>query len=104
MEYNNNIIDSQIGGGSLSSSSFGYVKCNLPIWLLNIGIIYVITTVCYFFMNYMKEDPVLEILEPFPKLLEHYRKTKKYSTRNLLLGVFIGCSTVFFLKPFGGLF
>ena len=38
--------------------SSGSIKCNLPIWLLNIGLIYAITTAYYFFMNNTTFDTV----------------------------------------------
>jgi hypothetical protein len=84
--------------------SSGSIKCNLPIWLLNIGLIYAITTTYYFFMNNITKDPVIQILEPFPKLKEHYKDTLKYTGRNLLLGMGIGIAVIIFIKPFGKFF
>ena len=82
----------------------GLIKCNLPIWLLNIGLIYLITTLYYFIINNMNNDPVLEILEPFPKLLEHYKEKVNHQSKNLFLGICIGLAVVYFIKPFGKLF
>ena len=90
-----------MNGGGISDS---YIKCNLPIWLLNIGLVYMVTTLYYFFMNNINNDPVLEILEPFPKLLEHYKDKMNHRSRNLFFGICIGIGVVFFIKPFGKFF
>ena len=87
-----------------SEVSSGCIKCNLPIWLLNIGLIYAVMTAYYFLMNNLNNDPVLEILEPFPKLLEHYKDKINHRSRNLFLGICIGIGVVYFIKPFGKLF
>ena len=87
-----------------SESTIGYMKCNVPILILNIGLIYTITTAYYFLMNNIATDPVLEILEPFPKLLEHYKEKINHRSRNLFLGICIGIGVVYFLKPFGKFF
>ena len=52
----------------------------------------------------MNNDPVLEILEPFPKLLEHYKEKVNHQSKNLFLGICIGLAVVYFIKPFGKLF
>ena len=82
----------------------GYIKCNLPIWLLNLGLIYAIMTIYYFVMNNINTDPVLEILEPFPKLLEHYKTQSNFQSKNLFIGICIGIGFIYFIKPFGRLF
>ena len=87
-----------------TSVSEGIIKCNLPVWLLNVGFIYLVTTVYYFFMNNINNDPVLEILEPFPKLLEHYKEKVNHRSKNLFFGICIGIGVVFFIKPFGAFF
>ena len=82
----------------------GIIKCNLPIWLLNVGLVYLVATLYYFFTNNMNVDPVTEILEPFPTLLEHYKEKTKHRSRNLFLGICIGIAIIFFIKPFGKFF
>lgn len=88
----------------MDSTTEGFVKCNIPIIVLNIGLIYLITTIYYFFMNNINSDPILEILEPFPKLLEHYKEKKDVMGRNLLFGICIGVAVIYFIKPFGKYF
>ena len=88
----------------MDTNNEGFIKCNLPIWVLNLGFIYLVTTIYYFFVNNMNTDPVLEILEPFPKLLEHYKEKVNHRSRNLFLGICIGIAIVFFIKPFGKFF
>ena len=80
------------------------IKCNIPIWLLNIGLVYLVATLYYFLTNNMNVDPVLEILEPFPKLLEHYKEKTNHRSKNLFLGICVGAAIVFFIKPFGKFF
>ena len=89
---------------TLNAATGGYIKCNLPIWLLNVGLIYMVSTLYFFVMNNMNDDPVLEILEPFPKLLEHYKEKANHRSRNFFFGICIGAGVVFFLKPFGKFF
>jgi hypothetical protein len=55
-------------------------------------------------MKHITDDPVLDILEPFPKLKEHYNSTVHYTSRNMMLGVCIGVGIVAFFKPFGKFF
>ena len=55
-------------------------------------------------MNNMNNDPVLEILEPFPKLLAHYKEKVNHRSQNLFVGICIGIGIVFFIKPFGQFF
>ena len=88
----------------MESTTEGFIKCNIPIIVLNIGLIYLITTIYYFFMNNINSDPIMEILEPFPKLLEHYKEKKNVMGRNLLLGACIGIAVIYFIKPFGKYF
>lgn len=88
----------------MESTTEGFIKCNIPIIVLNIGLIYLITTIYYFFMNNINSDPIMEILEPFPKLLEHYKEKKNIMSRNLLLGICIGIAVIYFIKPFGKYF
>ena len=85
-------------------SKFNYLNYNIPVWLLNIGCVYIITTLFYFITNKISDDPVLKILEPFPKLKEHYNTSAQYTNRNLLLGMCIGISVIAFFKPFGKFF
>jgi len=85
-------------------SKFNYISYNIPVWLLNLGFIYIVTTIFYFIMNHMNEDPVIEILDPFPKLKEHYKDKVQYTSRNLLLGLCIGVGLMAFFKPFGKFF
>lgn len=86
------------------NSKFNYINYNIPVWLLNLGFIYIISTLFYFIMNRINKDPIVDILEPFPKLKEHYNKNIKYTSRNLLLGLCIGIGIMIFLKPFGKFF
>jgi len=86
------------------NSKFNYINYNIPIWILNLGFIYIVTTVFYFIMKHITDDPVLDILEPFPKLKEHYNSTVHYTSRNMMLGVCIGVGIVAFFKPFGKFF
>lgn len=88
----------------MEANNEGFIKCNLPIWVLNLGFIYLVTTIYYFVVNNMNSDPVSEILEPFPKLLEHYKEKVNHRSRNLFLGICIGIAIVFFIKPFGKFF
>ena len=82
----------------------GFIKCNLPIWLLNIGLVYIIMTIYYLIMNNLISDPVLDLLEPFPKLLEQYQKQNTHRSKNMFIGICIGLSVIYFLKPFGSFF
>lgn len=88
------------GGGLDSSASLKYV----PIWLLNLGIIYIITTAYYFIMKNMNKDPIKAVLDPFPKLMEHYEKERQYDARNIVIGCVIGSVIIYLFKPFGRLF
>ena len=58
---------------SIKSSIFNSINYNIPVWLLNLGLLYIVATLFYFIMNKINDDPVIEILEPFPKLQEHYK-------------------------------
>ena len=88
----------------IKSSIFNHINYNIPIWLLNVGFLYIVTTLFYFIMNKINDDPVIEILEPFPKLKEHYKDKVQYTSRNLFLGLCIGVGIIYFFKPFGTFF
>lgn len=87
-------INGNINGTGMNLNS-------LPIWLLNLGIIYMIATGYYFIMGNINEDPIHKILEPFPKLLEHYEKEKGFGSRNIIVGSLLGITLIYFIRPFG---